>query len=191
MADFEWRGFLQQWSRDLLASPLAAGLPDEVKQSQWAGFAPASEEQIAAAEKRLKIQLPPSYRDFLRVSNGWRNTTNFINRVRGTQEINWFRKTNRDWVDAYAGPMSWGDAEDISDNDYFGYGKFIQEFKPAHLKETLQISEEGDAAVYLLNPQVISKDGEWEAWFLANWLPGVHRYRSFLEMMQADYHQFA
>jgi len=49
----------------------------------------------------------------------------------------------------------------------------------------------GDSAVYLLNPQVISADGEWEAWFFANWLPRAHRYRSFQEMMEAHFHQFA
>ena len=59
------------------------------------------------------------------------------------------------------------------------------------MKETLQISDVGDAAVYLLNPQVINHDGEWEAWFFADWLPGVHRYRSFQEMMEAQFAQFA
>jgi HEAT repeat protein len=55
----------------------------------------------------------------------------------------------------------------------------------------LQISAIGDAAVYLLNPQVITKNGEWEAWFFANWLPGAHRYRSFQELMQGQYTSFA
>jgi hypothetical protein len=64
-------------------------------------------------------------------------------------------------------------------------------YRKSHLKETLQITEVGDAAVYLLNPQVITKEGEWEAWFFANWLPGARRYRSFEELMRADYAQCA
>jgi hypothetical protein len=45
----------------------------------------------------------------------------------------------------------------------------------------------GDSAVYLLNPQVVSEDGEWDAWFFANWLPGATRYRSFAEMILKEY----
>ena len=38
---------------------------------KWAGFPPASEAAIAATERRLKLRLPESYRQFLLVSNGW------------------------------------------------------------------------------------------------------------------------
>ena len=47
-----------------------------------------------------------------------------------------------------------------------------------------------DSAIYLLNPKVVTPDGEWEAWFFANWLPGAARYRSFVELMQAEYRSF-
>jgi hypothetical protein len=33
---------------------------------------------------------------------------------------------------------------------------------------------------------VVTPDGEWEAWFFANWLPGANRYRSFWEMLQTE-----
>src|SRR5262249_28866812 len=33
----------------------------------------------------------------------------------------------------------------------------------------------------LLNPMVVWPDGEWEAWFFANWLPGAARYPSFAD----------
>ncbi len=46
------------------------------------------------------------------------------------------------------------------------------------------------SAIYLLNPQVVTEEGEWEAWFFANWLPGAARYRSFQEMMEAEYQDF-
>ena len=29
-------------------------------------------------------------------------------------------------------------------------------------------------------------EGEWEAWFFANWLPGATRYHSFAELMQQE-----
>jgi len=39
--------------------------------SGWLGFPGATEAETAAAEAHLGVTLPPSYRAFLRVSNGW------------------------------------------------------------------------------------------------------------------------
>lgn len=47
----------------------------------------------------------------------------------------------------------------------------------------------GDAAIYVLNPQIVTPEGEWEAWLFADWLPGAARYRSFQDLMQAEYAQ--
>ncbi|MEU6252536.1 hypothetical protein [Streptomyces sp. NPDC047043] len=44
--------------------------------------------------------------------------------------------------------------------------------------------------VSLLNPCVITPDGEWEAWYLAHWLPGAVRYRSFRALMNDEYETF-
>ncbi|MER6977287.1 hypothetical protein [Streptomyces carpinensis] len=44
--------------------------------------------------------------------------------------------------------------------------------------------------VYLLNPCVVTSDGEWEAWYLAHWLPGAVRYRSFWDLMNDEYKSF-
>jgi len=50
----------------------------------------------------------------------------------------------------------------------------------------LTISEPGDSAIFLLNPEVVDANGEWEAWFFANWYPGAARYRSFWDLMQEE-----
>lgn len=55
----------------------------------------------------------------------------------------------------------------------------------------LKISHAPDASdVYLLNPRVVTPDGEWEAWYFAHWLPGAVRYRSFWDLMNDEYHNF-
>jgi hypothetical protein len=59
-----------------------------------------------------------------------------------------------------------------------------------YLKTALAISEEGDAAICLLNPKIVTNEGEWEAWEFANWYPGARRFRSFREMMEARYREF-
>jgi predicted adenylyl cyclase CyaB len=133
--------------------------------------------------------LPPSFRTFLGVTDGWQKATHSIDRIRGVDSLAWFRKENRDWVEAFSQPTIYGPEPDVADDEYFAYEQWVEHFRAPHLKETLQISDVGDAAVYLLNPQVISEDGEWEAWFFANWVPGAHRYRSFQEMMEAEFHR--
>jgi hypothetical protein len=35
----------------------------------------------------------------------------------------------------------------------------------------------------LLNPSIVFANGEWEAIFFANWLPGNQRYRSFRDLV--------
>ena len=191
MAEINWTQLLSRWNDHVLASPLAEKLSSDVRSSGWIGFPPATDQQIAATEKRLRITLPPSYCKFLKASNGWRMCTHSIERMWGVDEVKWLRTSHRDWIDAFAKPTIYGPEPEVSDVEYFAYGQLVEQFRGKHFNETLQISEVGDAALYLLNPQVISKDGEWEAWFFANWIPGAHRYRSFAEMIEAEFSQFA
>ena len=193
MVALDWRGFLQEWSRALLASPaVAAQLPRDVVTSRWLGYTGATEEQLARAEARLGTRLPPSYREFLQVSNGWRQLTPFIDQLWSTDEIEWFAVRNQQWIDAYTHPIGYNDLPPVSDTAYYVYGEAQDcvAFRPEYLTTALEISAVGDSAIYLLNRQVVTPDGEWEAWFFANWLPGANRYRSFQELMQAEYQRF-
>jgi hypothetical protein len=197
--EFAWRPLLTRWSRELIASPqFRPRLPAEAVASGWAGFPGASEEQIAAAEARLGTRLPPSYREFLKVSNGWHATGTFVDHVWSAEEVEWFAVRNRQWIDAYVNPpllpfnLPFSRAPRLSDAEYFVYGEEQDpaRFRQEYLQTSLEISAEGDSAIYLLNPKIITPEGEWEAWFFANWLPGATRYRSFWEMMQAEHRSF-
>lgn len=180
---------MQQWNDQMLSWSAAGEFPGDVLKSKWLGFPPATDALIAAADERLGIPLPPSYREFLKVTNGWRRLNHAIDRVWGTEEIGWFKKEHKDWIGAYTGPTLYGPRDETPDEEYFSYENPM-DFRPGHLRETLQISAVGDSAVFLLNPQVIGADGEWEAWFFANWNPGAQRFRSFHELMDAKFHEF-
>jgi hypothetical protein len=167
-------------------------LPAEVLTNRWLGFPGADEAQIRKAEKRLGITLPPSYREFLKISNGWRKTTPFIDKIWPVEEIDWFsRRHQADWIDPWI-EGGGGIIYPIPDEEYFVYGsnQDVTSMRVEYLQTALEISPPGDAAVYLLNPKVIGADGEWEAWFFANWLPGANRYSSFYEMMQKEHDKF-
>jgi hypothetical protein len=107
-----------------------------------------------------------------------------------TEEIEWFSTRNQQWIDAYTQlPTPYDSLPTVPDDRYFVYGDKQDSawFRTEYLQTTLEISDVGDSAIMLLNPQVVTPEGEWEAWFFANWLPGARRYRSFWEMMHDEY----
>jgi hypothetical protein len=158
----EWKTFLGTWTREIAAletkNPNTKRPIDSVN---GLGFPGATDAQIAAAESRLGVRLPPSYSEFL-----W-----------PVEEIDWFRVRNAEWIEAYAVVD-----EALSDR---GGVSFTDE-----LRQALEITHDGDSAVYLLNPRVVSADGEWEAWVFATWSTEVERFPSFAAMMQARYLEF-
>jgi len=147
----------------------------------------ASEDQLAAAEERLKIKLPPSYRAFLSACNGWKFAADLTPIIRPVEKIRWFRKEHKDWYEAYqmsAEPLS------VMEKDYFDYtNQDCAVFEIKHLAQALCISEIGDDAVVLLIPMVIWPGGEWETWFFSNSSPGATRYRSFAGWMSQELDQ--
>ena len=195
MAKFAWERFLKRMSRYIIATgEFKDELTPEVIESDWLGYPGATEKQIVAAEKRLGIRLPPSYREFLRVTNGWRMVTNFIHKLWSVSEIGWHderhREENDAWMEAW---MEGGPVEDISDEEYRDYGRnpssLSQPFRPQYLRTALEVSSWTDG-IYLLNPQTINVDGEWEAWFFAPWNLGASRYPSFWDLLQGERRSF-
>jgi hypothetical protein len=97
MSTFDWQDLLTRISKQILesghyiVSPLYqyGQPPAEVLASGWLGYAGATEEQIVQAEKRLGATLPPSYRDFLKVSNGWRQVYATVGKLWSIEEVEW------------------------------------------------------------------------------------------------------
>jgi len=183
----EWQALLEEWSAQAVKRAAA-----EVRPGPLSGLgAPgATEAELAAAEARLGRALPPSYRSFLACTNGLRQPMDFTPARGGhlwpADRIEWFRVRNADLIAAYSNVKL-----AIPDQLYFVYGP---EQDPAYLRteylpELLEISHDGDG-FYLLNPQVVGPDGEWEAWFFASWHPGAQRHRSFAELMRAHWQSF-
>ena len=178
----DWLEFLQAFNRDLLeridsayigrlresgqtfeAALARYGVTDQVLQSGWLGYAPATDDQLARLESRLGKPLPPSYRALLRASNGFRMPQMNIPRLRPADEVQWLRAENQPLIDL---------------------------FKPAEdMSNMIQISDQelSGSAINLLNPSIVSADGEWEAVRFAHWIPGCTKYASLWELMRFDY----
>jgi hypothetical protein len=171
----------------LACEDIAASVESQVGESGWLGYLPAGEAEIAGAEARLGVRLPPSYRAFLATTDGWRAAGFFIHRLWPVQEIEWYAARHQDLIDAWmAGASYYGLAPPVPDEEYFVYGDEQAALRDEYLQTALEISEDTGDGVCLLNSKVVFPDGEWEAWFFAHWIPGAHRYRSFWDLMQAE-----
>ena len=181
----QWKSLLTDWSSQLLGTDLTCHLEPADCELDYLGFSPASAFDIAALEGRVGVALPPSYRAFLEATNGFRVLSPFIYRLRHAADVDWFRVENQGWAEAYNEPTLYDDPDRPApaDDEYFDYTKANEcGFRSRHLFSMLQVSDVGDG-VMLLNPMAVTPDGEWEAWFFANWIPGAYRYASFAHMM--------
>jgi len=164
----KWQALLQQLSELAIADKEIRGrLTAEQIEKRWLGEPPATEEQIVAAEERLGIRLPPSYRAFLKVSNGWHYPTYAITRLASVQEIGPTRDLDPVLVNA------WADNSSRPESD---------------LPNTVLVSipsdyDDGDRL--MLNPQSV-QNGEMEAWSFSNAYPGADPQPSFWHLMASQ-----
>lgn len=187
----DWNDFLEKWNEHIFD---IVDKEDEENIEWYEDFYPevmeyrqclrtgATEMQIFKIEQKLHNKFTVGYRNFLLASNGFV----ILNRhceIYGTDKIDWFINENQDWVEA------WGDNHDISDEQYFQYGEHQDccLIRSNYMRTALQISSTEDGDVYLLNPLIIDRRNEWEAWDFGNKNPGAFRYRSFWDMMQKLY----
>lgn len=165
---FTWQTYLQRWNDFAFSSDdeiIAQGLTSALRERGWLGFDGASEAQIAAAEKRLGVALPPSYKTFLRTSNGfWMvGATNEVERLLSAEEIHWMRDGDR------ADMAIWG--QNYPD-----------------IPQCLQISSMPNESVIYLNPLAVDpQTGEWECVEVITYAAEFVQWESFGDFMVAEY----
>ena len=146
-------------------------------QNNWLGFEPANEEEIKNKEKELGIELPKSYIDFLKITNGFKQVSNFTGKLFSVEKINWTKNLHPDLLEAYEDQEDF-DSE-ISDemlNDYSDENN--SNWKFSDFKKTITISDWGDSTLVMLNPNSKNKK-DYEVWEFGNWFPGAVRFKNF------------
>lgn len=194
-----WASFLGIWSDQIthwIKNSSNFFIDDEIAMEVlivgYLGYSGASEVAIAKAEATLGLQLPPSYREFLKVSNGWRQVRLRVmqGRLFSVQEIDLLKNKEPDLVEAWLNAMP-EDYQDLRtpDEEYFSYGPDQDpgSMRDEYLATAIAVSEFVEDGVCLLNPMIIAPDGEWEAWIFSHKFPGALRYRSFQDLMEAEY----
>ncbi len=97
-SEAQWRLYLAEYSVEVLESAdenANLEISDQQRADRWLGFDGADTDQLAELEQRLGIGLPPSYRTFLAVSDGWLELGPFLWTMRTTGEVGWARDTDR------------------------------------------------------------------------------------------------
>ena len=154
------------------------GSDDGFGRATWLGAPGVGEAEIARHEERLGTRLPPSYREFLQVTDGWDEYSHASLRLMSLVEVGWTRDVDPELA------RIWDQLEDDHDPRDQWY------LRQESMSGSLYISEYIEGQVYLLNPYVVGPDGEWEAWDFATWHPGVIRYRSFWDLMEREFSRY-
>ncbi|RPE44315.1 hypothetical protein EDD90_7552 [Streptomyces sp. Ag109_O5-1] len=175
----DWRTFLTRWSQewaDAQGAEEPAG-DEESKPDRRLDFPAASQERIGALEERLGHQLPPSYRTFLAVSDGWRHAGGFVWLLAGTGQV----RPHEDAAglsEYFPGELD----EDSAPEDVLLAGMWGR---------ALQLDVESDAVHVLLDPGDVDEAGEWAVYTWAPWYGDMpRRYGSFRAFMEAMYREF-
>jgi hypothetical protein len=180
---FPWASWLAHRSwQELQGSEGRLYVPEAVIASGWLGYPGVSTAQLEEAEERLGRRLPPSYREFLQVTNGWRGGW-MPHWLWPLEEVEPFCTREPDWAKVWLegrGQADLTEAEHLASRARHD----PVHFRRAYLRTAIQVSEAWDGNVYLLNSEVVTAEGEWEAWLFGNKLPGAERWPSFWEMLQ-------
>ncbi len=179
---FDWQSFLSRWSGEWADAcdpdpdqPLDAS-DEQARRNRWLGFEPATAERIAALEQRAGRPLPPSYRAFLEVSDGWRHAGGFVYRLAGAADTDWFED-------------DWGLGDLLEDEGEAGEEQVDEE--RLRWTHALQLDRESDCTYILLNPADADADGEWAVYDYRSWRASPpERHSSFREFMTAMYREF-
>ncbi len=180
-----WKGFLTDISKTVIQN---GDLLERFSSNptNWLGFDGITDAEIELHEKRLNTTLPPSYKEFLKASNGFKQLSGFVWDLLPIDKIEWLKEFDKPFCNVYTEiPFQ------VSDEEYFIYGdkQRSTNFRSSYLLNSLAISDWGDATILLLNPDVKFGD-EWEAWNFAVWQLGPYRYKSFEELIKEDYSSY-
>jgi cell wall assembly regulator SMI1 len=87
----------------------------------WLGFDGATEAEIQRHEKRLSTSLPPSYKEFLKVSNGFKQLNCFVWNILPIDKVDWLKNFDPTLYQLYT--TEFKDSFNATDKEYFVYGE--------------------------------------------------------------------
>lgn len=136
-------------------------LTDADREARWLGFLPAEESEIAETESRLGVTLPTTLREFYRVSNGWRQISDFIYEIVPVQQLTWIREADPEFCEMADGSFDLPGLEYCREENEFA------------VLRSICLAQKGDATTLLIDPGNLTENGEWIVGAWASWHPGI------------------
>ena len=103
------------------------------------GFDGATETEIQSNEKRLNTSLPPSYKEFLKVSNGFKQLNCFVWDILPIDKVDWLKTFDPTLYELYS--TEFMNSFNATDEEYFIYGEDQKttDFRSEYLVNSLAI----------------------------------------------------
>jgi hypothetical protein len=173
-----WTELLQRWSGEAIAHADEAGLDvtAEMRASGWIGSRPASAADITATERRLERSLPPSYREFLALADGWPVLSMDFRQVRPVAEVDWVAAADPGFYKVVCSDNGYEWPPDGDDG-------------PPLMNRAVLLNSGTDSFLY--DTGRVAADGEWATTCWTSWYPGAgDRQPSFRAGLESHYATF-
>lgn len=121
------------------------------------GYAPASKEAVQELEKRLQINLPSDYKDFLLVTNGLQSPVSTEPNFVPADGVTYLKNSDPDIISI------WRESGNASVAD--------------ELEKSILVAGENEEQYFLLLPPE-KPNSKWRYWKFAHWIPGEQAYAS-------------
>tara|TARA_R110000744_G_scaffold379132_1_gene496479 strand:- start:628 stop:1146 length:519 start_codon:yes stop_codon:yes gene_type:complete len=129
----------------------------EQTENKWLGTKPASENEIQLTEKRLGIEFPADFKQFLSISNGFSAPNDIEPNFEPSDKIDFLKNIDSFIIEAY------------SINGIENIGK--------QLEKSILVGGINQEQYFLLIPPN-STNEKWKYWKFANWHPGEEEHES-------------
>lgn len=115
----------------------------------WLGFESAKYEEVQIAEKKLSVDFPEDYKEFLQISNGFVAPNNIEPSFIKIEEVDYLKNIDPFIIECY---------------------NYLPE-----LENSILIAGKDEEQYFLLIPPK-NETEKWRYWKFANWYPGEHEY---------------
>lgn len=139
---------------------------EEQIKTKWLGTIVAQDKEISDTEKRLKIKLPDDYIDFLKISNGFAQTSSISCSFLSVDKIDYLKTLDEDLI------VIWNENDDL---------KEVGEA----LASSILVGGFNEEQQFLLIPPNETRE-KWGYWKFASWIPGEEDYSSLKDYFTSD-----
>jgi hypothetical protein len=167
-----WIAFADCWQKASRERAIEAGFETRPsRREQWIkrqNIERITDRAVVYLEKRIRGRLSRSYRDFLLATNGQVDTYSLAGSEHSTffspESVATFMERKPKHFDTWFSEMKGADYF-FTEAEYFDYrNQSSHAFRGYLLDEAIMIGQVEEGQVLLLIPDVLTADGEWEAW---------------------------